>query len=90
LGIDGDNRHPADQLSDVRARIKELEQEEAGLRSYLLRHPDDLVGSEYVAIVTYKRVLDMESLRQEVGDAVILCPSRSRRARGGRCLALRR
>jgi hypothetical protein len=65
--VDGDNRHPADRLSDVRAQIKELEQEESSLRSYLLRHPDDLVGSEYIAHVSarnYKRI-NMESLRQE-------------------------
>jgi hypothetical protein len=38
-----------------------------------LRHPDDLVGSEYVAHVSarnYKRI-NTESLRQEVGDAVV-------------------
>jgi hypothetical protein len=48
---------------------QELEQEESKLRSYLLRHPDDLVGSEYAAMVTsraYQRV-DMESLRQGGG-----------------------
>jgi hypothetical protein len=49
---DGDNRHPADRLSDVRAQIKELEQEESSLRSCLLRHPDDLIGSEHIALVS--------------------------------------
>jgi hypothetical protein len=71
--VDRANRHPADQLSDVRAQIKQLEQEEAELRAYLLRHPDDLVGLEYTALVSsrsYKRV-DMEGLRREVGDAAI-------------------
>jgi hypothetical protein len=71
--MESTNRHPADRLSDVRAQIKELEQEESRLRSYLLHHPDDLVGSEHVALVSsrsYKRI-DTESLRREVGDAVI-------------------
>ena len=66
--VDRANRHPADQLSDVRSRIRELEQEESELRSYLLRHPDDLVGSEYVALVSPRshKSVDMESLRREV------------------------
>jgi hypothetical protein len=78
LGIDGDNRHPADQLSDVRAQIKELEEQESELRSYLLRHPDDLTGLEYIALVSsrsYKRV-DMEGLRREVWTALDRTPFR--------------
>ena len=71
--MDRANRHPVDRLSDVRSEIRELEREEAELRSYLLHHPDDLVGVEYIALVSsrsYKRV-NMESLRREVGDAVM-------------------
>jgi hypothetical protein len=67
------NRHPAGRLGDVRAQIKELENEEIKLRSYLLQHPDDLTGLEYTALVSsrsYKRV-NMDSLRREVGDAVL-------------------
>ena len=71
--MDRANRHPVDRLSDVRSEIRELEREEAELRSYLLHHPDDLVGVEYTALVSsrsYKRV-NMEGLRREVGDAVM-------------------
>jgi hypothetical protein len=67
------NRHAADRLSEVRARIKDLEQEEADLRAYLIRHPDDLAGVDYIAFVStrnFKRV-DIEGLRAEIGDAVI-------------------
>jgi hypothetical protein len=41
MGMDESNRHAVDRLSDVRTQLKELEQEEAGLRAYLLHHPDD-------------------------------------------------
>jgi hypothetical protein len=67
------NRHAADRLSEVRARIKDLEREESDLRAYLIRHPDDLAGVDYVASVStrnFKRV-DLDSLRTEIGDAAI-------------------
>jgi len=38
------NRHPADQIADVRAEIKQLELREEELRQWLIAHPDDLVG----------------------------------------------
>jgi hypothetical protein len=67
------NRHAADRLSEVRARIKDLEREVSDLRAYLIRHPDDLTGADYVASVStrnFKRV-DLDSLRTEIGDAAI-------------------
>jgi hypothetical protein len=49
--MDGSNRHAADRLDNVRSKLKALEEEEANLRAYLLRHPDDLAGDEYEAVV---------------------------------------
>jgi hypothetical protein len=42
--VDRANRHPADQLSDVRSRIRELEQEESELRSYLPAHASPIAS----------------------------------------------
>jgi hypothetical protein len=38
------NRHPADELAEVRAEIGRLELREEELRQWLIAHPDDLVG----------------------------------------------
>jgi hypothetical protein len=71
--LEASNRHVVDRLADVRSRLKELEHEEASLRSYLLRHPDDLVGNEHEAVVYQqsRKRLDLEGLKREV-DAEIL------------------
>jgi hypothetical protein len=43
------NLHPADR--DVRVRIRNLEEEEAALRNFLLEHETHRVGDEHVAQV---------------------------------------
>ena len=61
----GRNRHPADDLADVREELKRLEQRETVLREYLIAHPDDRHGARFVAElkdVTTARV-DLKELR---------------------------
>jgi hypothetical protein len=43
------NAHPVDRLAGIRDRIRELEAEEASLRTYLLQHAKDRVGDQYIA-----------------------------------------
>jgi hypothetical protein len=67
------NRHPVDRLADVRFEIKKLEAEEEALRAYLLEHPEDRIGEEYVVVVgsqSRKRV-DLKGLADEVGASVL-------------------
>lgn len=66
------NRHPSDQLFDVRQRIKALEDEVDALRAYLLAHPEDLTGDEHQASVgTYQRkYVDLDGLEREIGTAM--------------------
>ena len=63
------NRHAADRLHDLRAEIRTLEAEADALRSYLQRHPEDLVGVEYCASIgSYRRrYIDLEGLEHEIG-----------------------
>jgi hypothetical protein len=67
------NRHPVDRLADVRSEIKRLEAEETKLRAYLLEHPEDRTGLEYVAVIgsqDRKRV-DLKGLADEVGASIL-------------------
>jgi hypothetical protein len=64
-GTNGRNRHPADDLADVREELKRLGEREAVLREYLIAHPDDRHGARFVAElkdVTTARV-DLKELR---------------------------
>jgi hypothetical protein len=45
------NRHPADELADVRAEIKQLQIKEVKLRSRLLADDADRIGMEYEAVI---------------------------------------
>jgi hypothetical protein len=70
------NRHPVDQLADVRAEIKELEKREAALRGQLLAEGADLSGGEhYGRVVTSTRnQLDRAMLERVIGkEAVEAC-----------------
>jgi hypothetical protein len=46
------NRHPADELADVRAEIRELKAREDELRDILLDEKADRVGVQFKAVVT--------------------------------------
>ncbi len=70
------NRHPVDQLADVRAEIKHLQAVEETLREALLKFDADLSGSEYYArIVSQTRSTpDRKLLDARFGhDAVEAC-----------------
>ena len=45
------NAHPADTLAHIRAQIASLEERERRLRAYLLEHPEDREGANFVASV---------------------------------------
>lgn len=56
------NRHPVDQLADVRAEIKVLKQREEALRSEVLDNPESRTGDDNEAALcqtTVERV-DLE------------------------------
>jgi hypothetical protein len=63
------NRHPADELADIRSEIRQLEDREKELRAYLLEHPEDRIGVEHIASVgsqTRKRI-NLKGLADEIG-----------------------
>jgi len=64
------NRHPADQLHDVKEEIKGLEQQEAGLREILTNALEpDRVGDDWVATVSEQKrcLLDRKMLEDHFG-----------------------
>jgi hypothetical protein len=71
--MEGNNRHPVDRLADVRHEIKRLEQEEQGLRIYLLEHPHDRTGMEHIATIGEQRRsrVDLKALADEVGHSLL-------------------
>jgi hypothetical protein len=71
--LETSNRHAVDRLADVREQLRVLENEEAALRDYVLKHPDDLLGVEHEAIVSQqsRKHLDLGSLKREVGAEII-------------------
>src|SRR5262245_319434 len=67
------NRHPVDELGDVREQMKLFEQREKDLREHILTHSEDLVGDEFAAYIqTQNRSqVDMKRLKQHVGEDVV-------------------
>ena len=66
----GPNRHPADELGDVRERIAEFKEREAELREILIAATDaERIGDEWIAHVSeqHKRLLDREALTEHFG-----------------------
>src|SRR4051812_12808611 len=65
----GRNRHPVDELADVRAEIKTLQAREAELRAVLLADGADLSGSEHYARVTVseRETLDAKAITEALG-----------------------
>jgi hypothetical protein len=66
------NRHPADELADVRTELKALQTREAELRNVLLTEGADRQGVGYVAVViTVKQErLDVSAVRKHFGGAL--------------------
>jgi hypothetical protein len=69
------NRHPADELADVRAEIKRLKAREAELRALLLRAGDvaDLAGDEWRATMrsAWSTRLDLPAALARLGKALL-------------------
>lgn len=66
------NTPPPDELAEVRARIKALEEREAELRKLLIKNPELREGASWLAevkTVTQDRV-DMKELRAMHGELV--------------------
>jgi hypothetical protein len=66
------NRHPVDQLAEVRAQIRTLQEEEETLRAKVLDGECGLAGDDYVAIVQTRpqNKVDMQALRKAFGAAL--------------------
>jgi hypothetical protein len=67
------NRHPADELADVRSEIRRLQEREETLRAHLLEHPEDRVGDDYTVSISSqscKRV-DLKRLAAEIGASLL-------------------
>jgi hypothetical protein len=67
------NRHPADELANTRAEIRRLEGREQELRTYLLEHPHDRIGAEFIATIGEKRRrhVDLQALATEIGHSLL-------------------
>ena len=63
------NRKPADELADIRERIKALETRENVLRAKMIAGECDLTGDEYTAVVSKTRSerIDNDKLKKELG-----------------------
>lgn len=75
-----DNRHPADELQEVRNKLHELEKREQALRVEVLGLPrHEREGRSYYARVVEKKrkVLDVEALEDRFGDLSEFYLSRS-------------
>jgi hypothetical protein len=68
-----DNRHPVDELAEIRAERRRLGEREAALRSQLLMPNADLVGDDYFAHVHQfeREELSRAALEQRFGTAAV-------------------
>jgi len=67
------NRHPVDQLADVRAEIAKLKEREDALREMILSGECQLFGDDFradVSTTTSERV-DTKALRKALGDKAL-------------------
>lgn len=73
LPINRGNRHPVDQLADVRAEIKKLEAQETDLKAQIsakMGSRDSLGGDEFIAVQTLserKGGLDEKKIAEHIG-----------------------
>lgn len=67
------NRHPADELADVRHELKQLENREQELRNQLLAQSNDRRGVEWSAkVVDQKRNgYDLKAIKEHFGTAAL-------------------
>jgi hypothetical protein len=64
----GPNRHPIDELADVRAEIKRLEAREAALRRRVIQS-GDMAGDEFEGVLkrTIQERVDVPAAKRELG-----------------------
>jgi hypothetical protein len=67
------NRHPADELADVRSEIRRLQEREENLRAHLLEHPEDRVGDDYTVSISSqsRKRVDLKRLADEIGASLL-------------------
>jgi hypothetical protein len=67
------NRHPVDELADVRAELKTLQAREVELRTALLEEGADRKGVSFVARVSVFRQerLDLEAVKEHFGETAL-------------------
>jgi hypothetical protein len=67
------NRHPVDELAEIRAERRRLEMRELALRNRILRGDVDLDGDDYRAkVASFERAyLDRAKLEQRFGRAAV-------------------
>ena len=67
------NRHPVDQLADVRSEIKILKEREQALRAEVLASSDDMSGDENEAVICELAVehVDLDLMKRELGMAFL-------------------
>jgi hypothetical protein len=68
-----ENRHPVDELAEIRAEKRRLSERENALRMRLLMTGADLVGDEQIAQVLEfeRKELDRSALEQRFGKAAV-------------------
>jgi hypothetical protein len=68
-----ENRHPVDELAEIRAERRQLGERENALRLRLLMSGADLIGDEHVAqVLEFEREeLDRLALEQRFGKAAV-------------------
>jgi hypothetical protein len=67
------NRHPADQLADIRSKIRRLQDREEELRDWLLEHPEAHQGEEFQVEVgtQQRRKVNLRGLADAIGASVL-------------------
>lgn len=63
------NRHPADELADIRSEIQKLEKRETELREYLIGNQHDLDGDEFSVFLTKmsRTTVDRKAIEKAMG-----------------------
>lgn len=66
------NRHPVDELADIRAEQKRLKDREDELKAQILAAPNDLTGFDYLAVVTTveSERVDTKAVRELLGEKI--------------------
>lgn len=67
------NRHPVDELADLRAEIGRLEGRADYLRRMILAGECSMSGDDHHAVIrrVERAVIDTKALRKELGDAAV-------------------